>query len=208
MSSGNKIIENLYLSNLGHANNNHRDYGYVLSLVNPGHHLDFDLAGEQHMKLFFMDYIESSILPHINPCVDFIHKGLEDNQKVLVHCQQGVSRSSSIIIAYLIKKKGMSFREAYLLTKSKRKIIKPNPTFFKELKTLCPNEIGFCDICFAEMDHIKLKIHQCKSPKCSECGVLYDFGKLCQKKCFVCNKIIDCTQLKNHLIKVHKLQVP
>jgi predicted protein tyrosine phosphatase len=36
---------------------------------------------------------------------------------VLVHCNRGVSRSSSIIIAYLMKRKGLGLKEALEFTK-------------------------------------------------------------------------------------------
>ncbi|GAV04209.1 hypothetical protein RvY_14521 [Ramazzottius varieornatus] len=53
--------------------------------------------------------------------------------KVLVHCMAGVSRSASIVIAYLVKYGNMSLREAYMHTKKARSIIRPNPGFFKQL---------------------------------------------------------------------------
>lgn len=51
----------------------------------------------------------------------------------LVHCVAGVSRSSSLCIAYLIKFKGMTLRSAYYHVKSCRPIIRPNVGFFKQL---------------------------------------------------------------------------
>lgn len=55
--------------------------------------------------------------------------------KVLVHCAGGVSRSASICIAYLMQKKNMSYQNAYLAVKKKRKCIKPNQNFVKQLKS-------------------------------------------------------------------------
>jgi protein-tyrosine phosphatase len=46
----------------------------------------------------------------------------------------GVSRSSSIVIAYLIKHYGMTMREARLYVKERRMCIKPNDTFIKDLR--------------------------------------------------------------------------
>lgn len=53
---------------------------------------------------------------------------------MLIHCAAGVSRSSATIIAYLIKKKGMSFETALDYVKEKRKIVCPNDGFRKQLK--------------------------------------------------------------------------
>ena len=42
---------------------------------------------------------------------------------ILVHCLAGVSRSVSLVIAYLIKFKGMSFDDAFYMLKARRKIV-------------------------------------------------------------------------------------
>lgn len=64
----------------------------------------------------------------------FIADALNNNGKVLVHCNAGVSRSTSVVIGYLITCKRLSFNEAYDLVKSKRPCIQPNAGFLKQLK--------------------------------------------------------------------------
>lgn len=46
----------------------------------------------------------------------------------------GVSRSVSLVIAYLIKHKSMSYEGAYSHVKARRKIIHPNDGFIEQLK--------------------------------------------------------------------------
>ncbi len=48
---------------------------------------------------------------------------------VLVHCQAGVSRSASVVIAFLIKKFKVDFSEALNFVQSKRKVVNPNEGF-------------------------------------------------------------------------------
>ena len=48
---------------------------------------------------------------------------------VLVHCAAGVSRSASIVIAYLMRIKGWTYAEAFSYVKSKRFVICPNSGF-------------------------------------------------------------------------------
>ncbi|KAJ7474962.1 protein-tyrosine phosphatase-like protein [Mycena latifolia] len=48
---------------------------------------------------------------------------------VLVHCQQGVSRSPSIVIAYLIRNHAMSYDAALAFVKRKHACARPNPGF-------------------------------------------------------------------------------
>jgi protein-tyrosine phosphatase len=48
----------------------------------------------------------------------------------------GISRSTSMVIAYLIKEKGMGFEEAFAFCKEKRPIVHPNSGFKKQLREL------------------------------------------------------------------------
>ena len=50
------------------------------------------------------------------------------------HCAAGVSRSASILIAYLMREKKMKYQEAHDFVKSKRSIIIPNSGFVQQLK--------------------------------------------------------------------------
>lgn len=59
----------------------------------------------------------------------FITKAFSNKGKVLIHCQQGVSRSASLMIAYLMDKRGMNYHEALGIVKGKRRIVAPNKGF-------------------------------------------------------------------------------
>lgn len=47
---------------------------------------------------------------------------------------QGVSRSASIVIAYLIRERSMTYDAAFTLVKQRRRCIKPNAGFVKTLR--------------------------------------------------------------------------
>lgn len=51
----------------------------------------------------------------------------------LVHCVAGVSRSATLCLAYLVKHRGMSLREAYVHLKKARPCVRPNCGFFNQL---------------------------------------------------------------------------
>ncbi|CAD8111378.1 unnamed protein product [Paramecium sonneborni] len=62
-----------------------------------------------------------------------IEEGLQKGS-VLVHCAAGVSRSAATVIAYLMRKQGMSFSEAFQFTRLKRSVVCPNFGFQRQLK--------------------------------------------------------------------------
>ncbi|CAD8199920.1 unnamed protein product [Paramecium pentaurelia] len=62
-----------------------------------------------------------------------IDEGLQKGG-VLVHCAAGVSRSAATVIAYLMRKQGMSFQEAFQFARLKRSVVCPNFGFQRQLK--------------------------------------------------------------------------
>jgi atypical dual specificity phosphatase len=80
-----------------------------------------------------IDSPSTNIYRHLHPAADLIHSTLKSGGRVVVHCRAGVSRSASIVIAYLIKYYQMSLLEAYNYVKSKRYSIRPNEGFFEQL---------------------------------------------------------------------------
>ena len=55
--------------------------------------------------------------------------------RILVHCQQGVSRSTALCIAYLMLTTHRDYEEAYTLVRSIRGICRPNFGFISQLKS-------------------------------------------------------------------------
>lgn len=69
-------------------------------------------------------------LPVLTKLKYFLIKG-----KILVHCQVGVSRSATIVLAYLMLKQNMTLAEAIKKVKERRGIY-PNQGFLKQLINL------------------------------------------------------------------------
>ncbi|XP_064628774.1 dual specificity protein phosphatase 14-like [Lineus longissimus] len=79
------------------------------------------------------DLPTASLGPYFDRCADKIHQVRRRGGKTLVHCVAGVSRSASLVMAYLMKYQGMNLREAYYYTKARRSVIRPNVGFWKQL---------------------------------------------------------------------------
>eukprot|EP01104_Vermistella_antarctica_P000132 TRINITY_DN1015_c1_g1_i1.p1 TRINITY_DN1015_c1_g1~~TRINITY_DN1015_c1_g1_i1.p1 ORF type:complete len:629 (-),score=216.83 TRINITY_DN1015_c1_g1_i1:3-1814(-) len=108
-----------------------------------------DIAQVRYCRIGMSDSIEQDILSHLDEAIAFIDSvlsgidGTEDDttttataetdgdtaattsvpappqHSVLVHCREGLSRSVSIVLAYLMKARGMSLNDAYELTLAK-----------------------------------------------------------------------------------------
>ena len=57
----------------------------------------------------------------------------EREQKVLVHCKAGISRSATICLAYLMWYHKWTLEQAYDFLKAKRRLISPNLNFMRQL---------------------------------------------------------------------------
>jgi len=84
-----------------------------------------------------LDLPETNIITILeSDCIPFIKEAIKYEKNILVHCNAGVSRSSAVILGFLILVNGLSYEEAYNFVKLKRTCIKPNIGFEKQLKTL------------------------------------------------------------------------
>ncbi|KAF2403663.1 DSPc-domain-containing protein, partial [Trichodelitschia bisporula] len=77
----------------------------------------------------------TDIVPDLHRLVKLIDERVSRGKRVLVHCQCGVSRSASLIVAYgLYKNPGISVQEAYDAVKKRSKWIGPNMNLIMQLQ--------------------------------------------------------------------------
>ena len=80
------------------------------------------------------DNAKQCISSAIKTASEFIKKDSTGNY--LVHCHQGISRSTSIVAGYLIREHNMDVKSALELIKEKRACSDPNSGFVRQLNSL------------------------------------------------------------------------
>lgn len=101
------------------------------------------------------DIETADILPWLMPATAFIDRHISTGGKCLVHCHYGVSRSSTVVIAYLMRYRHLSLEDAYVLARSKRSLVNPNQGFWLQLKTFEGKLTGKPNIDVLEKGHLK-----------------------------------------------------
>jgi len=131
----NKIIPNLFLGSVQASFDKevlqHNNITHILvvgDLLEKLHPNDF-----KYHQISVDDVSWVDLISHFPICVQFINEGINSGG-VLVHCRAGISRSSTIVIAYLMAQNKWEYEKAFKFTKSKRECIWPNDGFCQQLK--------------------------------------------------------------------------
>lgn len=120
-----RIMDYMYLGNLGHANNpellRELGIGQVLSIGEPlswteEEKKDWVKSGADVEKVLYIDCVQDNgvdpLTEEFKRCLEFIEKGRKAGTATLVHCRVGVSRSATICIAEVMNELGLSFPRA------------------------------------------------------------------------------------------------
>ena len=94
-----------------------------------------DFVIPKYLRCPISDQPNSNIGVFFEDASSFINLALQEhpNNKILLHCHAGVSRSATIAISYFMIYKRMSFEDAFQFVKSRRNVINPNPGFLQSL---------------------------------------------------------------------------
>jgi len=95
------------------------------------HEGDSDLEYVSSMNL--SDEVGENIDHFMIQAIADIDRVKEQNGRILVHCHQGISRSATLVIAYLMWLQGMDYKEGFRFVKEKRSIVCPNLGFMAHL---------------------------------------------------------------------------
>ncbi len=128
-----QITETIYLGNIDAAFNKKKlkqlGIKKVLTVMSAfgNHYSPHEFI---HKSIDVDDDFRTNIICHFKECISFI----EGKDKIFVHCAAGMSRSPTIVIAYIMWKRKLRLNEAIKFVKEKRSIISPNDNFMNQLK--------------------------------------------------------------------------
>ncbi|MEQ2306811.1 hypothetical protein AMECASPLE_012047 [Ameca splendens] len=106
--------------------------GYVVNVTThlPLYHTN---SGLRYKRLPATDNSKQNLRQYFEEVFEFIEEAYQSGQGVLVHCQAGVSRSATVVIAYLMKHTLMTMTDAYKYVRSRRPVVSPNLNFMGQL---------------------------------------------------------------------------
>ena len=113
-----KVVENLKLTHIVNIGREHPNAfpGRLTYLT-----IKLDDVSHSNLQIYFPESTQ------------FIEEAILKGGRVLVHCNMGVSRSSTISIAYLMKSRQWMLKTAFEFIKDKRSCVRPNRGFLLQL---------------------------------------------------------------------------
>ena len=139
-----EIINKIYIGSYSNAKDEKElesnNIKYILNCASECNNIFEDKI--KYLKLEIKDQNDFPIQDFFEKGAQFIHESLLCNDgNILIHCMQGKSRSTTILMAYLIKYKNEDTNSAYKIIKSKRRLTMPNLGFMYKLREFEKNMI-------------------------------------------------------------------
>ena len=87
-----------------------------------------------YLRISVADKEGIPLFPHFAPVADFIHNAIRKGGAVFVHCRSGIHRSPAMIMAYLIRHRGLSLAQAQEVVSLGRPIVHCTSHHLHELR--------------------------------------------------------------------------
>jgi len=134
VSQVSEIMPHIYLTSVYGATKENVLRKKITLLINAAQELPKqDIPGVEVIKLFLDDTPYAIINVYFDRIADKIAEHVNRGGKCMIHCVLGVSRSTTLLLAYLMKHKSMNLRHAHEYVLARRSCIRPNPGFWRQL---------------------------------------------------------------------------
>ncbi|XP_013054001.1 dual specificity protein phosphatase 15 [Anser cygnoides] len=130
-----KILPGLYLGNFIDAKDleqlSRNKITHIVSIHESPQPLLQDIT---YLRIPLPDTPEANIKKHFKECISFIHQCRLHGGNCLVHCLAGISRSTTVVVAYVMAVTELSSQEVLEAIRSVRPVANPNPGFRQQLE--------------------------------------------------------------------------
>uniref|UniRef100_A0A1A7YXH6 Dual specificity phosphatase 22a n=1 Tax=Iconisemion striatum TaxID=60296 RepID=A0A1A7YXH6_9TELE len=131
----NKVVDGLYLGNIRDSENREslskNGITHILSVYNNAKPVIEDM---KYLCIHAADASNQNLLQHFKESISFIHECRLNGGACLVHCLAGVSRSTTMVVAYLMTVTHYSWEECLSAVKAVRSFVGPNYGFQQQLQ--------------------------------------------------------------------------
>ncbi|ODV88293.1 hypothetical protein CANARDRAFT_188601, partial [[Candida] arabinofermentans NRRL YB-2248] len=120
---------------------------HILSVTNDLISPKYNRSPYRNLQISITDELSTNIIEHFSESNRFINdalfgksieagsaKGLKHQGGVLIHCNAGISRSVSYLVAYLMKYYDLPLQKSIYAVKRQKKNIEPNESFINQLE--------------------------------------------------------------------------
>ncbi|XP_064601510.1 serine/threonine/tyrosine-interacting protein A-like [Liolophura sinensis] len=87
----------------------------------------------QYLVIDISDSVTENIIQHFPKVKGFLDECLQSGGRALVHGNAGISRSAALVIAYIMEKYGLCYKDAFGYVQQRRFCINPNEGFAHQL---------------------------------------------------------------------------
>ncbi|ESO06531.1 hypothetical protein HELRODRAFT_64858 [Helobdella robusta] len=130
----NKILPGLYLGNYRDSKDPAQLSKYNITHIVSVHESSKPiLPDKKYLCLVASDVSTQNLSQFFSETNDFIHEARSNGGNVLVHCLAGVSRSTTIVIAYLMTVSKLAWKECLGAVQQNRPCANPNFGFQRQL---------------------------------------------------------------------------
>ena len=144
MSDFSEVIPNIFIGNAAAARDpkffNQHKISHVINVTEKEpNHFEQKIDDLRQSKVVYLhlpvsDKCSSTLSAYFAQTNAFIKDCLSsETNALLIHCKCGVSRSSTVLLAFLVQVRGMTLSNALNLVRKKRRRIRPNIGFFLQL---------------------------------------------------------------------------